>query len=119
MRNLLAIAVLFAAGAPLGSLLFGVEGESGARPDGPSFVDIAETAGVAAPHTNRTFQNPYANIMQGYTALGASAAVADYDGDGWEDLYVTDSKADGKNHLYHNNGNRTFTDVAAGRGSQR
>ena len=51
--------------------------------------------------------------MQGYTALGAAAAVADYDGDGFEDIFVTDSKIDGKNHLYHNNGNLTFTDVAA------
>ena len=29
--------------------------------------------------------------MAGYTALGASAAVADFDGDGFEDLFVTDS----------------------------
>ena len=50
--------------------------------------------------------------MAGYTALGASAAVADYDGDGFEDIFVTDSKQGGKNHLYHNNGNFTFTDVA-------
>ena len=78
----------------------------------PQFEDIAMPAGVAASHTNRIFKNPYANIMQGYTALGASAAVADYDGDGWEDIFVTDSKVDGKNHLYHNNGDLTFTDVA-------
>ncbi len=51
--------------------------------------------------------------MAGYTALGASAAVADYDGDGFDDLFVTDSAADGRNHLYRNNGNFTFTDVAA------
>ena len=50
--------------------------------------------------------------MAGYTALGASAAVADYDGDGFDDVFVTDSREGGKNHLYHNNGNFTFTDVA-------
>ena len=44
---------------------------------------------------------------------GASAAVADFDGDGFDDLFVTDSAVDGKNHLYRNNGNLTFTDVAA------
>ena len=108
MRDSLAFVILLAAGA----LLLRAEGDTGAPRAGPFFEDIAATAGVAAPHTNRAFKNPYANIMQGYTALGASAAVADYDGDGWEDLYVTDSKADGKNHLYHNNGNLTFTDVA-------
>ena len=35
-------------------------------------------------------------------------AVGDYDNDGYEDLYVTGY---GGNHLYHNNGNGTFTDV--------
>jgi hypothetical protein len=35
-------------------------------------------------------------------------AVADYDNDGYEDIFVTGY---GGNHLYHNNGNCTFTDV--------
>ena len=35
-------------------------------------------------------------------------AVADYDNDGYEDVFVTGY---GSNHLYHNNGNCTFTDV--------
>jgi len=77
------------------------------------FDDITVKAGVAKPHHNRQFDNQNAKIMAGYTALGASAAVADYDGDGFEDIFVTDSAADGRNHLYHNNGNLTFTDVAA------
>jgi hypothetical protein len=77
------------------------------------FEDVTARAGVAVPHHNRSFKNPYAAIMAGYTALGAAAAVADYDGDGWEDIFVTDSAEGGKNHLYHNNGDFTFTDVAA------
>src|SRR5438270_4895077 len=76
------------------------------------FDDVTARAGMAYKHTNRSFKNPYAHIMAGYTALGASAAVADYDGDGYEDVFVTDSMEGGKNHLYHNNGNFTFTDVA-------
>ena len=76
------------------------------------FLDLTQSAGVQAPHHNRSFDNPYANIMEGYTALGASASVADFNGDGFEDLFVTDSELDGKNHLYRNNGNMTFTDVA-------
>jgi hypothetical protein len=77
------------------------------------FEDITAKAGVGAPHHNRRFDNQYARIMAGYTALGASASVADYDGDGFDDLFVTDSSSDGRNHLYHNNGNLTFTDVTA------
>jgi hypothetical protein len=80
------------------------------------FDDITASAGVGAPHRNRQFDNEYATIMAGYTALGASAAVADFDGDGFDDLFVTDSAVDGRNRLYRNNGDLTFTDVAAAAG---
>jgi hypothetical protein len=40
---------------------------------------------------------------------GFGCVVADYDNDGWPDLYVTNY---GKNRLYHNNHDGTFTDVA-------
>jgi enediyne biosynthesis protein E4 len=80
------------------------------------FEDVTDQAGVSAPHRNRQFDNEYATIMAGYTALGASAAVADFDGDGFDDLFVTDSAADGTNRLYRNNGDWTFTDVTAASG---
>ncbi|MGA2214865.1 MAG: VCBS repeat-containing protein, partial [Bryobacteraceae bacterium] len=91
--------------AGAGALLWAAE-------SGSWFVDITHEAGINHRHTNRAFHNPYANIMAGYTALGAAAAVADYDGDGYDDVFVTDSGIDGRNHLYHNNHNLTFTDVA-------
>jgi hypothetical protein len=50
--------------------------------------------------------------MAGYTALGASVAVADFDGDGYDDIFITDSCESGRNRLYRNNHNLTFTDVA-------
>jgi hypothetical protein len=80
------------------------------------FEDVTRRAGLAVAHHNRAFHNPYAEIMAGYTALGAAAAAADYDGDGYEDLFVTDSSEGGRNHLYHNNGDLTFTDVAEAAG---
>jgi enediyne biosynthesis protein E4 len=39
---------------------------------------------------------------------GMGAAVGDYDGDGYPDIYVTQY---GQSVLYHNNGDGTFTDV--------
>jgi enediyne biosynthesis protein E4 len=77
------------------------------------FENVTARAGVERPHTNRRFENPYAHIMSGYTALGASVSVGDFDDDGFEDLFVTDSAAGSANHLYRNNGDWTFTDVAA------
>ena len=46
------------------------------------------------------------------TRLWVRLSWPDYDGDGFDDVFVTDSKAGGKNHLYHNNHDFTFTDVA-------
>jgi hypothetical protein len=50
-----------------------------------------------------------------FADYGMGVIAADFDGDGWVDLYVT---CLGKNRLLHNNGNGTFTDVtdAAGVG---
>jgi hypothetical protein len=104
-----------AAGTALGAAVILVSSLA-ADGNGRFFEDVTASAGVGAPHRNRQFDNEYATIMAGYTALGASAAVADFDGDGFDDLFVTDSAADGRNHLYRNNGNLTFTDVAASAG---
>ena len=60
-----------------------------------SFTDVTEQAGLA-------------NAGDGNYGMGV--AVGDYDNDGFPDLYVTSY---GKNVLYHNNGNGTFTDVTA------
>jgi hypothetical protein len=75
--------------------------QSGALPGGATgrlflnrgdgrFTDVTERAGL------RT------------RLYGMGAAAADFDNDGWTDLYVTGF---GGNVLYRNNGNGTFTDV--------
>jgi len=56
-----------------------------------TFTDVAAQAGVT-------------NDRWGY-----GVSVADYDNDGWPDIFVGNY---GKNRLYHNNHNGTFTDVA-------
>jgi hypothetical protein len=80
------------------------------------FEDATARSGIRFKHTNRAFENPYAHIMSGYTALGAAVAVADFDNDGWEDVFLTDSSKSGKNRLFRNNGGFTFTDVTEGSG---
>jgi hypothetical protein len=84
--------------------------------DGSWFEEVAERAGIKHQHTNRSFKNAYAHIMKGYTALGAAVAVGDYNGDGFEDVFATDSQDNGKNLLYRNNGDFTFTEVGEAAG---
>src|SRR5262249_43946084 len=40
-------------------------------------------------------------------------AVGDYDNDGWPDIFIANT---GRNALYHNNGNGTFSDVTESSG---
>jgi enediyne biosynthesis protein E4 len=51
-------------------------------------------------------------IMPEVASMGASVSIVDYDRDGWPDIYVTNSAIGSKNHLYRNNHDGTFTDVA-------
>lgn len=60
------------------------------RNDAGIFVDVTASANV------------------GDTGYGLGVVAADYDSDGYRDLYVTNL---GKNVLYRNNGDGTFTDV--------
>jgi Flp pilus assembly protein TadD/peroxiredoxin len=52
-----------------------------------------------------------AGLNQNNTRYSFCCGWSDYNGDGWPDLYVVNDF--GRKNLYRNNGNRTFTDVAA------
>ncbi|MFN0112762.1 MAG: CRTAC1 family protein [Blastocatellia bacterium] len=58
-----------------------------------TFTDVTEKAGVGCGKMGH---------------FGMGAAAADFDGDGWQDLYVTNY---GKNVLFRNKGDGTFSDV--------
>lgn len=66
------------------------------RGDG-TFEDVTARAGVAGRDLG----------------FSLGAAAGDYDNDGYPDLFVANI---GRNALYHNNGNGTFTDVTRGSG---
>ena len=52
--------------------------------------------------------------MAGDSSVGVGAAWADYDNDGYLDLFV--ANFGGGQFLYHNNGDGTFTNVVASSG---
>jgi len=92
--------------------------------DNDGYLDIFFTNGAHIPgftkdgpqfynrlyHNNRDGTFTDVTLKAGVQGEGYSmgAAAADYDNDGWTDLYVTGYN---RNFLYHNNGNGTFTDV--------
>jgi len=58
-----------------------------------TFTDVSQQAGIADPN-----------------GKGLGVAFADYDGDGWTDIYVANDSV--MCFLYHNKGNGTFEEVA-------
>jgi hypothetical protein len=64
------------------------------------FIDATERAGVGFRHSRDSLLMP----------LGGGAAVGDFNNDGLLDIFVTNSA--GRNALYRNNGDGTFSDVA-------
>jgi len=62
-----------------------------------TFEDVTKSAGVTGQDLDFSY----------------GVAAGDYDNDGWTDLFIANT---GKNTLYHNNGNGTFTDVTTGSG---
>lgn len=82
------------------------------------FVNGAPLAGtkVATPPRNALYRNlgdmQFQDVTEqagvGDLGYGMGVAVADYDNDGFQDLYVSNF---GPNVFYHNNGDGTFTEV--------
>ncbi len=75
--------------------------------------ESAKALGVNFVHQGPTFDGRLAHIMPQVASMGAAVAVADFDRDGWQDFYVTNSGEGSLNRLYRNQGNGTFVDVAA------
>ena len=74
--------------------------------------EVSHSAGVDFMHQAPVLDSQLAAIMPEVSSMGAAVSIVDFDRDGWPDIYVTNSAIGSKNHLYHNNHDGTFTDVA-------
>ena len=79
------------------------------------FVDVTSRVGIQFQHNS----GAYGGKLLPET-LGSGCAFLDYDRDGWQDILLINGmdwpghkKRRSTLHLYHNNGNGTFTDVTS------
>src|ERR1044072_7449347 len=91
------------ADAPLGRHVFRLE-------------EVSKAAGINFTHAAPTLDDKLAHIMPQVASMGAAVSVVDFDRDGWQDLYATNSGEGSLNALYRNRHDGTFEDVAAALG---
>ncbi|MFZ1938363.1 MAG: CRTAC1 family protein [Terracidiphilus sp.] len=79
---------------------------------GFSLHEVSHASGIDFIHQAPTLDSKLDGIMPEVASMGASVSIVDYNRDGWPDIYVTNSAIGSRNHLYRNNHDGTFTDVA-------
>ena len=73
-------------------------------------------AGIDFKHLSPDLDPKVKNIAPQIASMGASVSIVDFDNDGWNDIYFTNSKTGSLNALYHNLHNGKFENVAAAMG---
>jgi hypothetical protein len=80
---------------------------------GLGFQEAAKASGVSFTHVAPTLDPKLDHIMPQIASTGAAVSIVDFDHDGWQDIYLTNSGESSKNALYRNLGDGLFRDVAA------
>jgi enediyne biosynthesis protein E4 len=74
--------------------------------------EASHAAGIDFLHEAPVLDAKLDHIMETVASMGAAVSVADYDRDGWADIYTVTSRQGGRNALYRNLRDGTFRDVA-------
>ncbi len=75
--------------------------------------DVTQQAGVDFEHQRPAVDEKLDHILPQIASVGASVSVVDFNEDGLQDFYLTNSKFGTKNALFKNLGDGTFEDVAS------
>ena len=89
-----------------------IDRESAMKKFGFYFQEVSKQSGVEFKHHSPILDPQINPILPQIASVGASVSVCDFDNDGWNDFYVTDSRFGYKNALFHNQKDGTFKDVA-------
>src|SRR5688572_13654234 len=74
--------------------------------------EVAKASGIDFLHQAPVLDSKLDHIMPQVASMGAAVSIVDFDRDGWQDLYVTNSREGSKNCLYKNQGDGSFKNVA-------
>ncbi|HEV2912516.1 MAG TPA: CRTAC1 family protein [Pyrinomonadaceae bacterium] len=74
--------------------------------------EVSKTCGIDFVHRAPQLDPKLSHIMPQVASMGAAVSVVDFDRDGWQDLYATNSGEGSFNSLYRNQRDGTFRDVA-------
>ncbi len=74
--------------------------------------DVTDEAGVTFKHQSPRLDPQLDHILPQIASMGASVTVVDFNVDGWNDFYVTNSGIHSKNPLFLNQKDGTFRDIA-------
>ncbi|MCI0488629.1 MAG: CRTAC1 family protein [Blastocatellia bacterium] len=74
--------------------------------------EVSKQVGIDFTHKAPKLDSKLDHIMPQVASMGAAVSVVDFDRDGWQDLYVTNSGEGSSNALYRNMGDGKFQDVA-------
>ena len=79
---------------------------------GFALSEVSRACGIDFVHQSTTLDPRLANVAPHVSAMGAAVSIADFDGDGWPDIYATSSRFGTPNALYKNLGDGRFEDCA-------
>ena len=78
--------------------------------------EVSDLANARFEHQSPRLDPQFDPILPQIASMGASVSVADFDRDGWNDFYVTNSRYGSKNALFHNQRDGHFEEVAESMG---
>jgi enediyne biosynthesis protein E4 len=78
---------------------------------GLSFQEAAHASGIYFTHAAPKLDPKLDHIMPQIASMGAAVSVVDFDRDGWQDIYLTNSSEGKSNILYKNLGNGQFREM--------